>query len=197
MAYQYGAIDPSVSSSATERERIEARRAFGLSKASYLSNMDQYYAGLESQKEMQQAGFEQEEKMFDKQAPFEWEKLRLQEEGIETQRYGIDVGAETSRYGADRGAEASMYGVDTRAKTAQGQLGYEYDWMEAQQEQFGFGNRLAFERSKQGGEIDSGLTYEDMGGVGGSGDYYTGDSSAQDIMSGWQDDYFDTFGSYT
>lgn len=188
MAYQYGAIQPNVSSSATEKERTEARRAFGLSKASYLSSMDQYYAGIEAQKETREDTQAHELEMFEKESPFKWEQLRLQEKGIETQRYGIDVGAETSRYGADVGAKSQRYGVDTRAGTAKGQLGYQYDWMGAQQEQFGFGNRLAYERDRQSGAIDQGLSYEDLGGYGGGGQEDGGFWSGQSwIPDGYSD----------
>ena len=189
-AYEYGAIDPSVSSSATEHERIEARRSFGLSKASYLSQMDSYYAGLQTQKDMQQAGFAQEEKMFEMGAPFEWEKLRLQEMGIETQRYGIDVGAETSRYGADKSAEASMYGADKGAQAAQGSTGLGYAELGAQIKQYGIGNRLAYEEGVHTGKLPSeGFSYEDLNG--GQSDYSYDDDYGSSEGSWWagQEDY--------
>ena len=193
MAYQYGAIQPNVSSGATEKERTEARRAFGLSKASYLSSMDQYYAGIEAAKETREDAQAHELEMFDKESPFKWEQLRLQEMGIETQRYGYDKSAEASMYGADRGAEASKYGVDKRAGTAGQRLGLDRDIFGEQTRQADIGNWFYDQEMglQYGDDWESpagGFGYEDLGGGDDYGSYMI-DEWGEDISGGWNADW--------
>ena len=192
MAYEYGAIQPNVSPSATERERIEARRAFGLSKASYLSQMDQFYAGIEAQKETREDTQAHEKEMFDLESPFKWEQLRLQEKGIdvgaETQRYGVDVGASTAR----AGQKVQQSGYDIQRELGLGELGHKQDWLSAQTKQADIGNYFYQQEMQEeyGEDWGSGWSYEDLGG-GDDDDYssYIIDEWGNDISGSWNADW--------